>query len=168
MFNRALEINPWDVVSLHNFALLLLNQNRIDEALGKLERARELAPEHAGVHSDLAYAYGVQGRYDLMESEAKKAIHYNPRETSARYNLASLYLDTGRPDLALAEYKTIAATAPQQASNAYNQMGVMAAQSNDLPQAIGHWRKALEIDPNNEGARSNLKRAEAISAGFGR
>jgi tetratricopeptide (TPR) repeat protein len=168
MFTRALEINPWDVVSLHNFGLLLLNQSRIDEALAKLNRASELAPEHAGVHSDLAYAYGVQGRYDLMESEAKQAIHYNPREASARYNLASLYLNTGRPALALAEYQAIAKTAPQQASNAFNQMGVMAAQANDLPQAIGHWRKALEVEPNNEGARSNLKRAEALSAGFGR
>lgn len=162
MFSRALEINPWDVVSLHNFGLLLLHDNRLDEARAKLTRAVALAPEHSGARSDLASLYGVQGRYDLMEAEARVAVHYQPRLAVARYNLAAAYLATGRTELAASEYETITRIAPGEAGQAYNQLGVLSAQANDLPRAIGYWQKALEVDASNENAMVNLLRAKTM------
>jgi tetratricopeptide (TPR) repeat protein/4-amino-4-deoxy-L-arabinose transferase-like glycosyltransferase len=162
MFRRAIEINPWDVVSIHNLGLFYLNDEQLDEASAQFKRAIELAPELSAAHSDLAYIYGKQGKYDLMETEAKKAIYYDPEGAPARYNLAFLYLNTGRIDEAIAQYRAIAQTAPRGSSNAHNQLGVIYAQKNDLRQAIDHWQKALEIDPNNESARANLERARSM------
>jgi tetratricopeptide (TPR) repeat protein len=162
MFSKALELNPWDVVSLHNFALLDLENDQMDQALAKLGRVLDLAPEHAGAHSDLAYAYARQGRNDLAESEALLALHYDPEKVSARYNLATLYLGSGRIDEAMAQYQTITRIAPQASSNAYNQLGVIWARKGDLPQALGNWQKALEADPANEDAKANLQRARMM------
>lgn len=162
MFGRALELNPWDVVSVHNLGLLYLNHKQLDQAMAKFHRVLELAPEHAGAHNNLAYIYGTQGRYDLMEAEAKQAIYYHPGGAQARYNLASLYLGTGRVDEAIGQYRAIIEAAPRDSGNAHNQLGVIHAERGDLKQAALHWRKALEVDPSNEDALANLRRAEAM------
>jgi tetratricopeptide (TPR) repeat protein len=166
MFNHAIEIDPWDVVSIHNLGLLYLNNRQYDEAVAKFNRVIELAPEHSGAHNNLAYIYGTQGKYDLMEAEANRAIYWNPEGTSARYNLASLYLSTGRIEEAIAQYQAITRAAPHESSNAYNQLGVIYAQKNQLELAIGNWQKALEIDPNDRNALTNIGRArEMMGAG---
>jgi tetratricopeptide (TPR) repeat protein len=162
MFERALAHNPDDVVTLHNLGLHYLNHDQVDEALARFARVLELAPEHAGAHNNLAYIYGLQGKLDRMETEAKLAIHYHPEGAQARYNLASLYLNTGRNEQAIAQYQAITRMAPREASNAYNQLGVIAAQKNDLPQAIDQWQQALAIDPSNPDASANLARARAM------
>lgn len=161
-FGKALAINPSDVVSLHNFALLHLDNDQIDLAIAKLDRVLQLAPEHADAHSDLAYAYTLQGRNDLAEAEALRALYYDPAKVPARYNLAALYLGAGRIDEAAAQYRTITQIAPRESSNAYNQLGVMAAQKGDLPQALVQWQKAVEVDPANQGAQANLQRARLM------
>ena len=150
------------MVSAHNFGLFYLNNGQLDEAIAQFRRATELAPEHAGAHNNLAYAYGKQGKYSLMEREVKKAIQYDPEGSSARYNLAFLYLNTGRIDEAIEQYHAIARKAPRDSSNAFNQLGVIYARRNDLRRATGNWQKALEIDPNNTSARANLQRARMM------
>ena len=56
--------------------------------------------------------------------------------------------------------------APRDSSNAYNQLGVIYAQRDQLELAIGNWQKALEIDPNNQDALTNVGRArEMMGAG---
>jgi len=162
MFSKALEINPSDVVSLHNFALLDLDTDQIDQAIAKLKHVLELAPEHAGAHSDLAYAYLKQGRNDLVETEAMLALFHEPAKVSARYILAALYLGSDRAEEAMAQYQTITQVAPLDSSNAYNQLGVMYAQRGDLQQAIGNWQKALGADPANQSAKANIQRAQLM------
>jgi tetratricopeptide (TPR) repeat protein len=159
MFSRAIALNPWDVVSIHNFGLFYLHNEQFDDATIQLKRTIELAPEHADAHSDLAYVYGKQGKYDLMETEAKIATYYNPKSSAARYNLAFLYLNTSRIEEAIAQYQAIVQIAPRESSNAHNQLGVICAQKGDLKQAVDSWKKALEVDPANESAQTNLQRA---------
>lgn len=162
MFSRAIEINPWDTVSLHNFGLFYLNNGRFDEAAATFKRVVELDPEDAGAHVDLAYVYGKLGKYALMETEAKSALYYDPQGSAPRYNLALAYLNTGRVQEAIAQYRTIARTTPRDSSNAYNQLGVICAQNGDLKQAIDNWQKALEIDPKNMSAHTNIQRANMM------
>jgi tetratricopeptide (TPR) repeat protein len=165
MFSRAIEINPWDAVSIHNFGLFYLNTGRFDAAAAKFKRVIELDPEDSGAHNDLAYTYGELGQYELMETEAKRALYYDPQGSAPRYNLALAYLNTGRVQEAIAQYRTIAQTAPRDSSNAYNQLGVICAQKGDLRQAIDNWQKALEIDPKNRSALTNIQRARMMRSG---
>jgi tetratricopeptide (TPR) repeat protein len=162
MFTRALEINPWDCVSLHNLGLFYINSNQFGEAVEKLKRVVQLSPEDSGAHSDLAYAYGQLGKFDLMEAEAKSAIDFDPVASAPRYNLALALLNTSRVDEAMAQYRTIAKNTPREASNAYNQLGVIFAQRGDLQHAIENWQKALEVDPNNTSAQANIQRAKLL------
>jgi Flp pilus assembly protein TadD len=73
-----------------------------------------------------------------------------------------MYLGAGRMEEAAAQYRTITQIAPRESSNAYNQLGVMAAQNGDLPQALMQWQKAVEVDPSNQGAQANLRRARLM------
>ena len=43
------------------------------------------------------------------------------------------------------------------------QAGIRAAEKEDYPRAIRHFRKALEIAPNHDGALSNLSRAQELA-----
>jgi Flp pilus assembly protein TadD len=121
-----------------------------------------LAPDDSAAHNDLAYIYGKQGKYDLMEAEAKSAIDGAPESSAARYNLAVLYLNTGRVEEAVAQYRAIAQATPRDSSNAYNQLGIIYAEKGDLRQAMESWQKALKIDPNNEQAQANLNQARLM------
>ena len=162
MFTRAIEINPWDSVSLHNLGLFYINSNQFDEAVAKLKRVIQLSPDDTNAHSDLAYAYGQLGRFDLMAAEARSAIDFDPVASAPRYNLALALLNTSHVDEAMAQYRMIIQNTPREASNAYNQLGVIFAQQGDLQQAIENWQKALEVDSNNASAQANIQRARLL------
>lgn len=162
MFSKALELDPRDVVSLHNLALLYLDHDQLDQAIAKLQRVLELAPEHADAHSDLAFAFAKQGKTDLAEAEAIRALFYDPAKAPARYNLAALYLGSGRIEEAIGQYQAITRLAPRESSNAYNQLGVLAAQKGDLPQALVNWQKAVQADPTNQSAMANIRQARLM------
>lgn len=43
-------------------------------------------------------------------------------------------------------------------SSAYNNIGTCYERMNNIPKAIESYKKALEIDPNNELAKQNLQK----------
>ncbi len=162
MYKKAIEIDPLDAVSMYNLGLLYFNNNAFDEAIVWFEKAIDVYPRHSGAHGNLAYIYGTREKYDLMEEHALDAIRYDQNNTPVRYNLAMLYANTGRTGEAIAQYEKITRIAPHESDNACNSLGVIYAQKNDLRRAIGYWKKALEINPDHENARYNLRKAMEI------
>ncbi len=59
---QFLQLHATDIDARLNSGKLLLSMGRVDEAIGHLEIARQLAPEHLPTHRLLVEAYGLTGR----------------------------------------------------------------------------------------------------------
>jgi tetratricopeptide (TPR) repeat protein len=86
-------------------ALVLLNQNKTEEALPKLEQAIVMAPDMALAHNNYAIALGKIGRSDEAIAEFQKTITLDAGLPYAWISLAGLYQSQGKIDDALGAYR---------------------------------------------------------------
>lgn len=88
-FKRALRLTPEDAALNMNYAYLLQNLGRNDEAIERLEQAREdLAYRHpALVLNNLGYAYLSAGRTADAVAVLREAVYRSPEYCAAWYNL---------------------------------------------------------------------------------
>ena len=102
-----------------------LRQGAIDEALKSLRRAAELAPDHAGVLTDLgqglASARGAEYQSAAIET-LTRAAELDSRNVIARYELGKLLSSAGRYDEALQVLQEAVETEPE-FDNAYYAIG---------------------------------------------
>ncbi|MCG7393770.1 tetratricopeptide repeat protein [Microvirga sp. ACRRW] len=97
---RAIEEDPGSPVSYANLAILLLDQNQVDEAGVLIDKALALDP-------DFHYAYIARGRYLLQKGEMAKAIEAilagsaaNPGLSQGLLLAAIAYYQNGEEELA--------------------------------------------------------------------
>lgn len=91
LFENALKTNPQDVAALCWLGCILLQQNRIDEAVKALEQAIFLNPKYALAHNNLAFACLEKKLPEAALQHYQKALEYDPQYADAYYNLANLY-----------------------------------------------------------------------------
>ena len=78
-YDRLLEINPGDVViASYNRARVLSHEQRYDEAIRELERAREVEPDHPLVRTFLAVAHFNEGRLDEAQAFLEDVLRQHP------------------------------------------------------------------------------------------
>jgi tetratricopeptide (TPR) repeat protein len=79
---QALRLSPRDPYIRQFFygriGLFCLQQGRIDEAIGWLEKARSGRPSYAGYHAYLASAYALKGELDRASAELSEAERLAP------------------------------------------------------------------------------------------
>jgi len=150
---------------LLNEAARLLAQRRPGEAAERLERARELAPnvERLAVAINLGGAYIMQRRYrqavPILEEAAKRA----PNNAMVWVNLAAAYLGDlshstqEMQDRAIAAYEEALRVDPLAANVNYN-LGLIYKERGETTRAAAHFWRALEVNPQDEDARTWLRR----------
>jgi len=75
---KALKVKRDYVGALHGLARTYLATGRVAEAIEKLDKAIELAPEAAFVHFDLANAYRQKGDYKKAHSLYLRVVELSP------------------------------------------------------------------------------------------
>ena len=87
---------------LLNYGKLLIDQNRIAEAVPPLEAAVEIAPNSAKCHEQLARALSRSGKDqgDRAQKEMLEAIRLDPLNARLHYQLGILYRQARKPELA--------------------------------------------------------------------
>lgn len=97
---------PHDVNNLANIGHLLTTLQRTKEALVYLQRAVQVAPDNAGAHLNLAFAYAALHDIEQAKLNFSKASQLNPALAKAYYGLAEiLLLKEGRIQEALDAYE---------------------------------------------------------------
>lgn len=77
-YRKALKAKRDYIGALHGLARTYLATDRVDEAIEKLDKAIELAPEGAFVHYDLANAYAQKGDYKKAHTLYLKVAELQP------------------------------------------------------------------------------------------
>lgn len=88
----------------------------------------------------------------------ERAVRLAPHDGQAQLQLGNFYLEQRRFAEA-GECFERAITAEQTLLDAHNNLGIVCKERGMLEEAVGHFRRALEIDPRYSTARSNLLQA---------
>jgi tetratricopeptide (TPR) repeat protein len=98
--------------------------------------------------------------YDRAIADCNAVIRINPQSSAAYYNRGISYYNKSDHDNAIADY-TLAIRYNSRDFAAYNNRALSYEVKGNIRAAIDDLRKALQIKPDYETAKNNLKRLEA-------
>jgi tetratricopeptide (TPR) repeat protein len=102
-FQRALALDPTDVVVLSNTANFLQSLGRLDEALALDEAVVRRDPVNVNALFTLGYHQRMAGRYDAAIASYRTGLSMSPSYGIAHYNLGTALMLMGDATAALAE-----------------------------------------------------------------
>jgi tetratricopeptide (TPR) repeat protein len=125
--------------------------NKVLPALEALERS-----------VDTADRCRTEGQLFSAEFEYKNALRLDEDHIRASFGLGLTYLDRGDPQNAHIVFRKLSrlegANAPEY-KHLFNEFGIKLRKNGMLPQALGHYAKALRISPDDDHLLYNLARA---------
>ena len=135
-----------------NLGEALYKLGRTAEAIGHFERALEINPNQASVHSSLGVALLELGQARRSLIHLQKAIEIHPRSSDAHYNLGNAFLHIGRASEALAHYQKALEITPDDTETLNNMAWILAT-----------WPEALTRDGTK--AVELAERADSLTRG---
>jgi len=169
---RALEIDPgyapaWAEMGLVHMREweMALNPEKIEKAMEAqkkaLDTALELDPDLAVAHSRMAYWYMSNPRWDFVAAErsTERALALAPKDPVVLGNAGILFFKLGRFDDSIALSTQALRIDPLGILN-YTNLGATYLGMEDWTNAEATYREALQLSPEQPGARSGL--AEAL------
>lgn len=154
-------------ISEHNLATALQEAGRTDEAIEHYQQALRIQPDYAPAFNNLGTALMAKGDMVGAIEAFRQSLRRQPESTRARDLLAAAQYDLGTTFLSQGDYeraeKLLNGTLVLKPNDAeaHNNLGIALASMNRLPEAMEHWRRALEIKPGFADAQRNLATAEA-------
>ena len=115
-------------------------------------------------YNNYALALFKKGRYDLARMNFAEALRLDYENDTIRENLYNVTLEaaksassSGRLQEALNLGNDCIVQAPSN-PNAYLFLGNMSYEQNHLEKTLAYWKRALTLDPANEGLKQDIKR----------
>lgn len=125
------------------------------------EKAVALNPANELAWNMLGLIARDQKQWEKAIPYFQKVIDINPKANITYANLAYCFANSGNNNSAVMYYtkslETVIQLGLKPESYIYNNRGSAYRQLNQTDNALADFRKALEIDPNNASARSNLE-----------
>ena len=88
-----------------DFGTLLLDENRLEEAVGYLSQAIAISPNESRAHAGLGKAYAKLNQLEKAQGELEAAVRLAPGNGPLHYVLGQVYRKRGLPDKAKAEFE---------------------------------------------------------------
>ncbi|NQT82863.1 fused MFS/spermidine synthase [bacterium] len=157
--------SPWTRIGLGHFLMDKGEEqgdpDLIDEGLGELSQAVELAPGDPIVLGEVAHAFAVAGSDEEAIPFLEEYMRRVPGVTENWRKLVGAYLRTGRDDKAIPLLKKLADLNPKDPASWSTLAGayVGAGRYRDARDAL---LKALQLDPHNPIFQDNLERLEEL------
>jgi tetratricopeptide (TPR) repeat protein len=86
-----------------NIGILLLEQNKVEDAVAYLTEAVEISPEEPRAHEQLGKAYSRQNDLPKAQGELERAVSLSPDNAALHFILGQLYRKQGMNEKAKAE-----------------------------------------------------------------
>jgi Tfp pilus assembly protein PilF len=125
------------------------------DARDSFRAALDLRPDDAGLLYNVGECYDRMGDAARAESYYQQCLRREPNHPTCRHALAVLLVRTGRKADAEVMIATWLASQPKLAA-AYAEDGWRLHESGDLPQAQARLQQALDLDPHDPRALTEL------------
>jgi tetratricopeptide (TPR) repeat protein len=158
LFEHALAVTTNNYTMHNNYANVLSDLGKFDQAIEQFNKSLKLRPNSAPVHNNLGNTLCKLGRIDEAIEHCSKAVKLEPDFSEAHYNLAIALAEKGNLDQAIVEYRQALRLAPHNV-DALNNLGLIFAGQGKFDQAIEYFKKAIELEPNYIIAHGNLSLA---------
>jgi tetratricopeptide (TPR) repeat protein len=156
LWRDTLEKNPVSWMAQNNFAAVLMQTGRLDEAFAHLQKALEIDPDNVETHNNLGYVLLQMGRAEESLAYFQKALEIEPnRAAVVHYNLGHALLQRGRADEAIPHLEKALEIDPTYLP-AHSDLGYALLQKGRVEESFAHLQRALEIDPDYIAAHFNL------------
>ncbi|MBC7930557.1 MAG: winged helix-turn-helix domain-containing protein, partial [Rubrivivax sp.] len=93
---QAILIKPNDDTARLRYALLLLAQGRIDDAIREAHAAREINPLSAVITTNIGYMLYLKRDYAEAEKFCRQALEIDPSSYAAQYHLGLILMQEGK------------------------------------------------------------------------
>ena len=158
LWRDTLAKNPAAWMAHNNLSDILIQQGKIEEAIGHLEQAQRLKPDDAVQHSNLGLALEQAGRVREAIGHYEQALRIKPDYAAAHSDLGLALARVGKPQEAMEHLEEALRLKPDLAE-AHCNLGIVLAQTGRVPEAIEHFEQALRIEPDDPEAHCNLGKA---------
>jgi tetratricopeptide (TPR) repeat protein len=158
-YEEALRLDANLLAAHFNLGAVHLQANRLPAAIEELTQALKLDPNYTAAHTSLGSALLLAGRSDEALSHYAAALQLDPSAKSQRdLGIALLYLK--RLPAAIEHLEEAVRLAPASAPAHEFLAGALVAQGRKA-EAVAHYQRALQLEPDNERVRRTL---ESLSA----
>lgn len=150
-----IEKNPNDFNSRRKYAEILLELNKLNEALEEFKFLLKIFTNDPTLYSCIGSLFEKLKDFDLAQKAYEKAIELDPDNYLFHYNLAFMFDENGKIYDAIKEYQiTISLNDGDQ--NSYFNLGCLYSKQKKIDKAINCFQRALELDPMDPIAHYNL------------
>lgn len=114
-------------------------------------------PDSGPILVNLGQVLERRGEVDAAAALYKRATQTTPPLPQAHKNLGDQAWAHGDSEGARTQYEKAVKLAPRLGDDVYLRLGTMAYKSNDRDVALLLWRRALDLNPQNEAVQANLE-----------
>ena len=140
--------SPTSVDLAMRLGLALLREARLRESQQALETARTLDPAAVAPRLALACVCDELGQLDQALAHLQDAQRMDARDPAIAFGIGFCYERLGRPQEARCAYRSAIERCPQ-LRNAYERLAAMALHEGQWDQAIGHYERLAEMEPDD-------------------
>lgn len=157
-FREAIRLMPDLAQAYDNLGNLYYDKGLYPQAIKEYQNALAIDDQAAETYSNLGATYLKMGEYEESEESFKKAIQLKPAFAESHFNLGAILGKLGKYDEAVKEYNLALKLKPELAPAYLNLAVIYLEKFSDKNMAVYHFRRCLEIDPNQPQAEAMKKK----------
>lgn len=160
-FQEALELDPKHVKSHVNYARVLLETGRVDEAIEHIDSALEIDNATSAAHRLRGVALYRQGHVADAIASYRKAIELDDKDAWSMNNLGLIYIEQERYEDALPALAR-ATELRGDVGTFQNNLGMALECTGHFRQAERAYQAAMNLDPSHDVAAANFGRISEV------
>ncbi len=134
-----------------------------EDAQALLREGIELYPQQVVLRNNLCVLLEIVGDVEEAEQVVRAALADDPSVPQLSKNLGDILYRAAQYDGAWEAYHRAVKLHPDLGDDVYFKLGNIAYKRLDRESAAEFWKKALELNPKHELARTNLETVSALA-----
>jgi len=158
---KAVELKPGDFRQHYNLAMAFMETGDIEKAMDSFDRALQLKPHDAELPHNIAQQLLCRFQHPAAARRfLERSITIDPKNAANHFRVGLTLLSPAINDLdgAISSFKRALELSSENAI-VHNALGYALMKKHRRAEAIRHFERAIDIDPNNANAHRNLEGA---------
>ena len=162
-YERAIELDPGNVLALSNLGEWHLAQGTVGEALGWIDAALAVDPSYFEARANHVAALIELGRFEQARSEAEALVASEPHRPESYGNLGNVLINTGKWRDAVKQFKHALKLRPDYAEAHFN-LAVMLGSPDNQQMTVNYLERQIK-EKGETNNRLNLLAAAHLASG---